>query len=389
MRAIRRSKPVAGVWLLCALLVASMAEGAAHGASAAGSSEGRPARRAATLRSGERDSIDLTKSIVFVAWKKTDIAREYIYKARSDGSHLKRLTSTGRDLDPHWSPDHRKIAFLRERGTVRELWTMRRDGSRERKVAEGDVQDFDWFPNSRSLVFVRRSRRGNRTLHIVRPHEDREDQIDVGNLQPGAPDVSPDGRTIAFVTRVETTDGPTGDLYTIAIDGSELTNLTHNPEGVLTGDPDWSPDGETIAFTTSIDDPRGDDDIYTSQIYTIRPDGSDPLRLTRHETTLKGNPKWNAQGTLVAYTMACDSDYCFGWNEVAVAPADGSGERLLTNTRRRFEGSIVWAPDGSRVAFTSFRISSVNSHLFTMSLEDTRPTKILEWTNLGIAWPDW
>jgi Tol biopolymer transport system component len=65
-----------------------------------------------------------------------------IYVVRPDGSGLKRLTHTaggvevlGDDGFPDWSPDGKRIVFTSNRTGEGDLWTMRADGSGERRLA--------------------------------------------------------------------------------------------------------------------------------------------------------------------------------------------------------------------------------------------------------------
>ena len=51
------------------------------------------------------------------------------------------LSEPGSDeLDPAWSPDGRSLVFVRARGEAREIWTMKADGTRRRRL-KVDVDD--------------------------------------------------------------------------------------------------------------------------------------------------------------------------------------------------------------------------------------------------------
>jgi hypothetical protein len=72
-----------------------------------------------------------------------------------------------------------------------------------------------------------------------------------------------------------------GDIYTIKADGKDLIRLTDHP--AMEGFPTWAPDGEKIAF---VSDRNGNNDIYT-----MNADGTGVARLTDHRGMV-GSPAW-------------------------------------------------------------------------------------------------
>jgi TolB protein len=109
----------------------------------------------------------------------------------ADGSNVTALTKTHLDYDPTWSPSGRKIAFIPGDLGRYELFTMNADGS-----------------NARPLT-----------------HD--------GNAK-WSPSWSPDGSKIAFTWSCSTyfddclpeLSSQSWDIYTINVDGNNLTNIT-------------------------------------------------------------------------------------------------------------------------------------------------------------------
>ena len=189
--------------------------------------------------------------------------------------------------------------------------------------------------------------------------------------------VSPDGRTIAFMTI-------DGRVATIRRDGSGLqilTGDTANSGGDAQEAVSWSPDGAQIAYVANddiyvrdadgsnmlrlTDDPAGeffpawssqgmiaywhgatsgeDGGPRNAEIYTIPATGGIPTRLT-HNGTPDIEPTWSPDGDRIAYFSTERS-------EIWVMNADGSDQRRLFGSKENEGWAPAWSPDGARIAF--------------------------------------
>jgi len=195
------------------------------------------------------------------------------------GRGLRRLTTSGDAGSPVWSPDGATLAFARTTpisgdaagrpvGGGTSVWTVAAAGaSPPRPLAVAAPLVFEapgsWSPNGRLLAVTRcplvvPDRRG-----LVR--DDRcevavvtADGSSTRTLAAGrAPDFSPDGRRIVFVSNRDRTsvvragedeDRYAEELYVMNADGSGQRRLTHTV-GVSEDEPRFSPDGARIAFT--------------------------------------------------------------------------------------------------------------------------------------------
>jgi Tol biopolymer transport system component len=99
---------------------------------------------------------------------------------------------------------------------------------------------------------------------------------------------SPDGAILAFelsngygAYEIQLLDLATGKI-SLRFDGME---------------PNWSPDGQYIAFTQI---EIADGNLYTSNIFKIRPDGMDLERLTKEKSTNSG-PMWSPDGQCILF----------------------------------------------------------------------------------------
>lgn len=124
------------------------------------------------------------------------------------------------------------------------------------------------------------------------------------------PDVSPDGRRVAFTYQ--------GDVFTAPIAGGTAERLTVHE--AYESRPRFSPDGEWIAFES---DRHGNDDLFV-----MASDGSDIRRLTWHSTD-DAVGGWTPDGRILFGTERT-------WQQVeredevySVAAAGGTPDRLL------------------------------------------------------------
>jgi Tol biopolymer transport system component len=102
-----------------------------------------------------------------------------IYVVRLDGRGARALTSNrALDSSPAWSPDGSLIAFTSNRSGLFELFTMRSDGTRERRVQRaGDSSGYpvwvdespSWSPDGNWLVYVSNETLYWQSIFIVRP----------------------------------------------------------------------------------------------------------------------------------------------------------------------------------------------------------------------------
>ena len=74
------------------------------------------------------------------------------------------------------------------------------------------------------------------------------------------PDWSPDGRRILFRSNGKTDDVTGSQLYTVRPDGSDLEQITHFPPGTQLLSSSYSPNGQWI--TVSVTGVDGQPDVY-------------------------------------------------------------------------------------------------------------------------------
>ena len=167
-----------------------------------------------------------------------EVAANYcfnLYVVNSDGSGLRNLTSKlaagqgfGASLasDPVWSPDGRKIAFVRLSKRLG-VYVVNADGSGMRNLTPKPVGTYAapaWSPDGRKIAFVS-DRDGNSEVYVMNANGSGQRNLTRNPAFDADPAWSPDGRSIAFRS---TRDGNT-DIYIMNADGSGQRNLTRSP----------------------------------------------------------------------------------------------------------------------------------------------------------------
>lgn len=200
---------------------------------------------------------------------------------------------------------------------------------------------------------------GDSEIFTLRPDGSGRRQLTDNGFFDYSPNVSPDGRRIAFASE---RFGDV-DIYTMSPSGGGVKNLTKNSR-IHDNDPAWSPDGSKIAFSSYRDGSEG--------IYAMNADGTGVNRIARYEDPdfFVRELTWSPDGAKIAFTGTTESDSGES-NDVYVASADGSGQtaRLTDGAGATYNECPSWSPDGSKIAFTSS--TGGNYEVFVMDADGT------------------
>ncbi|MFI8516276.1 hypothetical protein ACIGEZ_00385 [Streptomyces sp. NPDC085481] len=224
-------------------------------------------------------------------------------------------TPTVSDVMPSWSPDGKRVAFLRygAGGAIDGIWTMKSTG--------GDLKPVPGTQGASDLAW------------------------------------SPDGKRIAYSKPV----GTQRELYVADIDGTPATRLTHTAADEF--HPTWSPDGGQLAFSRA--DASGLSRLMRIQLST----------LAQTPVTLSGSHDWTpdwSRGNRIVFSRV-DST---GFAHLYVVRPDGSGLHRITSARAN-DKYPSWSPDGRRLVFTRGGTDDADpEHLFLVRADGTAPTQL-------------
>ena len=191
-------------------------------------------------------------------------------------------------------------------------------------------------PLRNRIVFASNRGGGELQFYAINPDGTGLEQLTSDPERRNLASVSPDGKRIAYASG---TPGRTG-MYVLNVDGTgETLVLNHGSEPV------WSPDGSRIAFRSRYSGslPEHDD------IWVVDADGSNPVNLgdvTGAHSWRDLEPAWSPDGRQIAYASERS-----GQSEIWIMNADGSDPVQVT-TSGASASRPAWSPDGGHIAYT-------------------------------------
>jgi dipeptidyl aminopeptidase/acylaminoacyl peptidase len=279
------------------------------------------------------------RRIAFVVTTLSEDRDEYlanIWVTDVDGGSPRHFTAgPRRDLEPRWSPDGTRLAFLSERAPREklQLYVMPVDGGEPTKLTTLDngVSSVTWSPDGSNLAFV--SPVG-------------------GSREPESEDERRKSRPARVITSLKYRLNGEGFIYdrrphvfVVVIDGTAPVQLTDGD--FIDADPAWAPDGQSIVFVSARHAERDDDDA--SDLWRVPVKAGAPQRLTATAGPVL-LPAFSPDGRTIAY-LARPGRNAFGRNvRVFTIPSTGGDATCLTSALDRSCGALhvrpLWSPDG-------------------------------------------
>jgi TolB protein len=269
----------------------------------------------------------LTSGPSSVAWLPDGTSLIYamqgsLWRQRIDSTLAEQLTDDrGSDYQPDCSPDGRKVVFVRYDGRSMELMLLDLASRAVGRLTTAGAVNVEprWSPDGDRLAFVSTAGTGHFLLHVAEIRggsiassdpliPDRRSSITRYYYSPFDHAINPvwtrDGRELIFVSNHEIAHG-TGDIFRIAISRTLSTikepalgnvegpRLVRHEETSWHARPDISPDGTRLVYSSYLG-------RQWQQLWLLPMDGGYPFPLTYGDYD-NTNPRWSPDGRTIAF----------------------------------------------------------------------------------------
>lgn len=171
--------------------------------------------------------------------------------------------------------------------------------------------------------------------------------------------------------------GPS-QVFTVRPDGSALQQLTHVPDGSQAGAPDISPDGRRIAYVSN--------ESGNFAVSVMNVDGTNQHEVLGRAGVDFLQPRWSPDGSAFALS-ACDVSFGFITEcNLDVVHADGTHLRRVVGGHRN-NRAPQWSPDGRSIAFDSDRGGFISA-IWVVRAAGGRAQRLTD-PDLEAFWPSW
>jgi hypothetical protein len=221
----------------------------------------------------------------------------------------------------------------------------------------------DWSPDGTQIAFVS-SADGFPDVYVANADGTGARAFAAGRRGENYPAWSPDGESIAYTVEES--------LFVRTLEGEATRRMAR--DGIEISRPSWSPDGRFIAYSVA----RAD---QSAHIWVVPSRGGSAQPLTSGAVR-DHHPAWSPGGRFIAFIR---SDAVSPINQLWVMEANGAGPRpLLADTEPH--GSPAWSPSGGRIAFS--RGLEQAAELYTVGLDGSRLRRLTE-NQVPDGAPDW
>jgi serine/threonine protein kinase/Tol biopolymer transport system component len=218
-----------------------------------------------------------------------------IWAMNADGGNRKRLTfDLAADDSPSISGDDKHVVFVSSRAGVPHIWRMNSSGGDVKQLTDRGGENMPTITPDGSFV-VYSSRTDGRPV-LWKVSADGGDPVQLTREQTSRAAISPDGKTLACLTRGTNAESAVL-LALVSIETGEIIK-TFAPAGVVSSPTlpatiRWLPDGKTIAYAANTNE--------ISNVWTQSVTSGDPKKITDFKTDKIFSFDWSKDGKQIVY----------------------------------------------------------------------------------------
>jgi len=218
---------------------------------------------------------------------------------------------------PAWSPDGSKLAFISDRTDKRQIYLINPQAGESDALTsiEEGVDRFAWSPDGRSIAYTAMEPKSAAI-------KDREKKY--GEYQ------------------VVEQDYRMTHLFAIDVAARATRTLTSGPFTV--GSFEWSPDGKSIAFDHRVNSSPASSGSADISIVTV---ADATVRKLVTQEGPDSRPVWSPDGSRIAFeTSMANPAYYYTNRLIATVPANGGAPTVLSSSFDEDPSIVAWKPNG-------------------------------------------
>ena len=142
-----------------------------------------------------------------------------------------------------------RIVFATVRFDNYEIYVMDADGGNQENLTNHPVDDMDpdWSPDGTKIAFVSNRNDGVYQVYVMDADGTNQIRLTYGPRRKSHPDWSPDGQKIAFTVYPDHIEDEERVPHIAVMDSNGNNRKRHEDQA---SEPSWSPDGHQIAFVS-------------------------------------------------------------------------------------------------------------------------------------------
>jgi TolB protein len=235
-----------------------------------------------------------------------------LWRQRVGSTEARQITDTpgGYDYEPDWSPDGRRVIFVRYDGRAMSLRLLDLESGMESSLVENGAVNVDprWSPDGSRIAFVSTAYEGRWHVYLqllkdgLPAGPPARLTVDHDSGLPRyyysrydhylSPAWSPDGKDLIVISNRDHIWG-TGGLWRMPADTGGRMTLLHDEETNWRTHPDWDRGGHRVVYASYLG-------RQWHQLWLMTDDGSNPFQLTYGDWDAT-NPRWSPDGSRIAF----------------------------------------------------------------------------------------